>query len=456
LTLQEFRQSHGRTGERYWQIWFEAPPGVAPEIVCSAWGAITNGKHKEHGRTSDRPGSKGKEGTKAYVDAAANAAFHHERLIRKKVEEGYVEVGLDGRPMVGGGAKEATIDHSLWLPKNLCFSKPRNKAKPQQMQNLDEDGQILCTRKVNGMMVIAHVKEDGFVELYSRRLETLTNHFPHLTRALGPLGMCFPPKSILLFEAFLGDGLNKNDLLKVQSVMRSKSQRAIELQQDKGWVKFYLFRTPIWKGVEIEKELTCEECCYAIENGLHEKLMDWRDEEIDGQFLFGIENFEGTVPEALLIAEENGWEGWVCYQKGAKLGDYSFGFHGKPDRPSCCWKLKPVQEDDFIAYWHPKAGTKKRPLGTYGSGKNSKRVGTLSLYQLDKDGNEVYICEVGSGLTDSQREKLVTADYPIVVQVLYDERSYLLEGDGSNALSLPRVAQIRTDKLPGECVNDQL
>ena len=454
--MQEFRQSHGRSGDRYWQIWFEAPPGTPPETVCTAWGAIVKGKHKEHGRTEDKPGDKGKAGTKAYVNAADNAIFHHERLIRKKLEEGYLEVGLDGRPLIGGHVDPTSIDHSFVLPKSLCFSKPRNSINPERLEALDRDGHLMFTRKVNGMMVIAHVKEDGFVELYSRRMENLTNHFPHLTQALGLSGMHFPPKSILLFEAFLEDGRNKNDLLKVQSIMRSKAQRAVDLQTDKGWVKFYLFRLPIWKGVALEKSCSCQEMCYLIENTFTDKFMDWRDAEVQGQFLFNISNYEITVPEALALAKEHGWEGWVCYQKDAVLGDYSFGFHGKPDRPSCCFKLKSTQEDDFIAFWHPKSGTKKRPLGSYGSGKNSKRIGTLSLYQLDKNNNEVYICEVGSGLTDAQRESLMKADFPIVVQVLFDERSYLLEGDGSNALSLPRVAQVRTDKLPRECVNDQL
>lgn len=462
--MQEFRQKQGRTGERYWQIWFEAPPGQPVETVGTAWGAITDGKHTEHGKTKDRPGDKGKKGTKAYMTAAENAAFVYDRSIRKKMEEGYREVGLDGRPMVGGKTPvgmhvEEGIDHTMGLPKNLCFSKPRNRLSDERIKRLEEDNDLLFTRKVNGMMVIAHVMHSGLVSLYSRRMDTLTYHFPHLVRALGPTGMGFPPDTILLFEAFLNEGNDRRDLLEVQSVMRSKAQRATELQEAKGPMHFYLFRIPVWKSVELEKQNTCEEQAYLIENTLADRFIDWRDEHKPWskiQFLHPIEIFEGSVVEALAMAEDQGYEGWVCYQRSAVMGKYSYGFHGKPDRPDCCFKLKVFQEDDFIAYFDPGGATKQRPMGSFGSGKNSNRVGTLSLYQLDPKGIEFYICEVGSGLSDEQRDSLLESDYPIVVQVKFEERFYVLEGDKSNALSLPSVIGIRDDKDPRECVNDQL
>jgi ATP-dependent DNA ligase len=428
--------------------------------VATAWGAIVDGKRKEYGRTEDRPGSKGKEGTKAFMTAAQNAIFAHERAIRKKLEEGYVEVGLDGRPIVGGPTvRVETIDHSTWLPKNLCFSKPRNSMAMRKALALDEAGDLLKTRKMNGMSMIAHIDHYGMPQIYSRRMERLTYHFPHLDRALGPLGMHLPPCSILLFEAFLGEGNTKADLLKVQSVMRSLSGRACDLQDEHGFMKFYLYRVPVWKGEDIEKKNTCEQQAYLIENAFTDRFMAWRDEYKpirDYQFLYTLQNFEGTIPEALAEAEEYGYEGWVCYQKSAIMGDYSYSFHGKPDRPSCCFKLKPWEEDDFICYWDPANSSKKRPLGAYGSGKNSERVGTLSLYQLNSAGEEIYICEC-AGMSDADRERLANPSiYPIVAEVKYETRTYKSEGDKTDALSHPRIARFRDDKAPEECVNESL
>lgn len=167
--------------------------------------------------------------------------------------------------------------------------------------------------------------------------------------------------------------------------------------------------------------------------------------------------FDGTVPEALAQAEMHGYEGWVVYNRTAVLGDYSFSFHGKPDRPASCFKVKPYYEDDFVAFWDPESGTKDAPMGSWGSGKNSNRIGTFSLYQFDPKGHMHYICEVGSGLTDAQREELMERkNEKLVLEVRYDDRSFISDGDDTNALFLPRVVRVRDDKGAYECVHEKL
>jgi len=451
--MREFRQQHGRTDERYWQVWFQDAEETAPvaETVAYAWGAITKGKHKEHGRSSDRPGPKGKEDTKAWISAADNAVFHHDRMIRKKLEEGYNEVGLDGHPLLGGSADE--IDHSLPLPKNLCFSKPKNGVSAGFIAKLEKAADIIWTRKVNGMMVIAHIDAAGTAHAYSRRMDSLSTHFPHLVRALGPNGMCFPPCSVLLFEAFWGDGNTQPEFQQVQSVMRSKVDRALDIQSEEGFLKFYLLRVPVWKGDFLEQTRTCEEMVYTIENFFADRFIEYREDNDPEQFLYTLEVFEGPESEARALAEENGYEGWVGYQRSGVMGHYSFSFHGKPDRPSCAFKMKVEEEDDFICRWDP-----DNSVGAWGTGKNKTRVGTLALYQHGPNGvGEVYVCEVGSGLTDSMRDQLTDKEqYPLVAEIRFQARSYKQDGAKSNALTHPRVIRFRTDKDPEECVNEQL
>ena len=465
--MREFRQKHGRSGERYWSISFEAPPGVPPEIIVTEWGAVLKGIKKQHGKTKDRPGPKGKAGTKAFMDAAENACFNMDRMIRKKVEEGYVEVGLDGRPLLGGPIEnpqynvlprydeEGAIDFSVALPKNLCFSKPKNTVSEKLIAKLEADNNLILTRKINGMMVICQITDDGQPRLYTRRMDEITKHFPHLTVALTSLK--FPPKSILLFEAFMGDGNEKKDLLRVQSVMRSKHDRAILLQEDDEWMKFYLLRIPVWKGEYLEQTMTCGELCHLIENTFADKFIEYSIKSVDDRFLYTLENFEGSVAEAKDEAARNGYEGWVGYAKDAKFGKYSFSFHGKPDRPSCCFKMKAEYEDDFIAYFAPEYGTKEFPQGSFGTGKNTGLLGTLSLYQMDvRTNHQVYICEVGSGFTDQQRLEMSKIEYPIVVKVKYTSRQYISEGAPTNALEFPRFDQIHEDKDCGEVFNPKV
>ena len=448
----ELRNSQTRGRTRFWMI------DVKDNTVSTIWGDITeDGSRNQHGETADTKECKGKVGTKAFVTAADNAQFHYSRLIKKKMDEGYVEVGLDGRPLLG--EVENVIDHVRSLPKNLCFSKPKNGVKEDAINQLDFEMRSIYTRKVNGMMIVAHVMEDGTAELYSRRMDIMTEHFPHLVDALGPDGLNIPPKTIMLFEGFLGQGSTKRELIQVQSVMRSLTDRAIALQKESGqWVKFCLLRLPFLRGEHLEGKMTMGKLINAMENDLAEKFIQYRDPNVKGQFLFTMDVFTGTAAEAQLLTTRYGYEGWVGYDKELILGDKSYSFTGKPDRSNGCFKLKPDEEDDFIAYWNPDKATKDRPMGSWGSGKNQERVGTLSLYQIGASGTEVYICEVGNGISDKARGELCedTNLFPITVQVKFEERFYISQGDKTNALHLPRVLMIRADKAPSECVNSDL
>lgn len=462
--MREFRQKHGRAGERYWMIGFEAAPGQPIETIVTRWGAVKDGKRKQHGETKDRPGPKGKPNTKAFRDAQENACEQADRQIRKKIEEGYTEVGLDGRALIGGPIEDPKIESDTpsipfdgALPKHLCFSKPKNTMSEKSLKRLEEKDNIIFTRKVNGMLVVAQITNKGSVHLYSRRMDDLTEHFPHMTKALRELKI--PPKSILIFEAFMGNGNKKPDLLKVQAVMRSKPERAVSLQEEGEWMNFYLIRVPVWKGGMLEQTNCHEDQLNLIENTFSDMLLSYED-PVAGRFLLPLEVFEGTVEQAMEVAIDNDLEGWVCYTRDGCMEDYSFSFHGKPDRPGSVFKLKPSFEDDFIAIFDPNEtythawAIEKR--GTWGSGKNTGKVGTFSLYQYGREGEMTYICEVGSGLTDAQREEYLKVDGALVMEVKYDDRSYILDGDDTNALFLPRVGRIRDDKAPEECLNEKL
>jgi ATP-dependent DNA ligase len=303
------------------------------------------------------------------------------------------------------------------------------------------------------MMVIAYTDSSGTISLYSRRMDDLTEHFPHMVKAM--IDLSIPPESILLFEAFMGNGDTHEELLEVQAIMRSKAARALDLQKNRGWMKFYLFRMVYWEGEFIENR-PAGKIIEMMENTFTDRFLQHRDSRFKTE-IYAIQPFEGSYDEALAIAEEEGYEGWVAYEKDEALGDRSFGFHGKPDRPKSCFKVKIDMEDDFVAIWDPENGTKIKPKGTWGTGKNKGRVGTLSLYQYGAGGKLYYICEVGSGLTDADREALADPSlYPIVLSVKFQSRRFISKGADSNALFLPRVAKFHEDKGAMECWNDEL
>jgi predicted DNA-binding WGR domain protein len=160
----ELRQKQGRAGERYWRC------AVHGDTVSTEWGAVTKSGNSPHGATSDIPGPKGKAG-KSYFTAEQNAKFTYERLIRKKKEEGYIELGI-----VSEASSE--INFTIPLPKNLCFSKPKNSIEPDQLEDIVRTGAIF-TRKVNGMGTIIYLDVEGDVTIYSRRMDDVTEKFPH-------------------------------------------------------------------------------------------------------------------------------------------------------------------------------------------------------------------------------------------------------------------------------------
>lgn len=447
--VREFRQRQGRSVERFWQTWLE------DDFVCTVWGAVVDGKRKEHGKTKDRPGPKGKDGTKGYVDAYANARFNLERDIRKKTEEGYIEVGMDGQPLVGGVILPTTIDFSKPLPKNLCFSKPKQKVSGDFVAALEQKDDLFFTLKRNGMAVVVQILEDGTPAVYVRRMDKITDHVPHLVRAMKALRI--PAKSILMFESYVHPGNTKRDLNKCSEIMRCKQpEKALARQQERGWLRFYLYRIPFWRGEHLESKHTCLELAHLIENTLGDKFIDHRDSQVKGRFLYTLETFEGSVTDAMALAEKEGYEGWVAYQKSAMIADYSFSFDGKAHRPVCAFKMKLADTDDFRAYWRPDEATKERPMGTWGTGKNMGKVGTLSLYQLNSKGEEVYISDT-SGFTDEERERLgKIKNWPICVEVKFDSRFYKSQGDKTNSLDFPRYQRQRDDKTCEECIDEEL
>jgi ATP-dependent DNA ligase len=441
----ELRQKHGRTNERYWIIERDDC------ILRTEWGALDSaGNRVRHGDTEDQILSKGKKGTAAFVGAADNAIFNMNREVRKKLEEGYSM--LHGQvKMVPKTADH--IDHTTELPKNLAFCKPSKKPNKKAMGRND----LFCTVKFNGETVVVHKLADRSCRIYSRRMIDITAWFPHLQVFVEASSI--PPNSILLFEGFMGRGATRKDAIKAASIFRSKPELAVEKQADEV-MQFYLFRVPIWDGDARERECPNGKQLTWVEDVVSPILLDKRHRLNGKRFLHPIQLHRNlSVDSALSLARENKWEGMVGYLPECSMDDQAWSFHGKPDRPTHFFKLKLDEEDDFIVRFNPDKG---HGYGTWGTGKNQKRVGTLSMLQFGGDGYIHYCGEVGTGLSDDDRDKIAATlketgkTYRGVAEVHFETRFFISEGDKSNAIQLPRIHRFRTDKDVSECVCDQL
>lgn len=485
---------HGKKHVQVWQAWVEG------EEVITQWGVI-DGKVQE---TVDIPGPKGKPGTKAFIDAEQAARDQIIRDISTKAKRGYVidnevkgEIKEKLDEELSGITRGDEITFKGPLPQNLAFSKPVNSIAAERiLKNEKKHAETIggpfydWTVKVNGMCHLVSKDRHGVVWIQQRgKLRVENDKYPHLVEEFEAL---LPLKSIMLCEFFVGNGRTAEDFSNMQSIANSLPERSLSMQRKIGLARAYVFRVPAWKGVMGE-----DTTLTTIWLDFLESLDDgWEDESMpdhtqlgffDLDFIEGVKRYKGlSYKEAMKLCEKHGFEGWVLYRRDKALGEKAISFLGQPDRPAVAWKVKPEFEDDFIGIWDPNGGgehcgtkcrvpdakgqqeqvrkgkccvcgKKLQSNGTFGTGKNKTRVGSISLYQHGADGVKRYICEVGSGLTDKQKQQIADEGMFIgVLQIGYQDRKYATRGQDTNALTFPKVLRIREDKDLNECVDKEV
>lgn len=438
----ELHQRHGKGKTRYWAI------QIRDNVLSTQWGILgEDGRKQEHGSTQDTIPAKGKPGTAAFMGETENALFNMKREIRKKMEEGY-ENPLDSTPKL---VKDQIL-HTKPLPKNLAFCKPSKKPSKKVMGRHD----IIATVKFNGETVIAHKMADGRAAIYSRRMIDITAWFPQLANFIESPDV--PLRSILMFEGHMSRGATRKDAIKAASIFRSKAPLALSKQEAEGWMKFYLFRVPIWDGEPYEQQYPAEQQLAWMEEVVN-PLLNKKEHKWEGQkVLVPIQVLRNlTVDSALEYARLHKLEGLVGYLPEGILAVQAWSFHGKPDRPNHFFKLKLDEEDDFIVRFHPLKGH-----GTWGTGKNQQRVGTLAMFQLNEaGGEEIYCGDVGVGISDPMRDRIadlmrINDGWVGVAEVHFETRFFVSAGDKSNAVQIPRIHRLRGDKDPSECICESL
>lgn len=402
------------------------------------WECWTNGAEvwTRHGieggamqEVMDVPGAKGKEGTKAWVSPERQAELVVERTARKKMEEGYRAEGEDAISL---------LDLRYNLPKNLVLPKPV-KEMPLTRMERDFGGvtdfDFCFTRKRDGMMAILTRRPNGDVGLYSRRMDLLNLHFPHIIEEAEEW---LPENSMIAGELLAPfDECSPATFKWVSKVLRSKPSRARTMQEE-GWededfgeglgpLMFYAFGMFVWGGEEVWHQETQEQLLTRVgtlPEGEHVKQVE----------LVGC----GDLSELEEIIEEEGWEGAVVYLRDGRMSPEDLSFGGKERRPPVYWKHKVLVEDDFIVVdW------------ALGSGKNMQRLGRVRLAKLEPGGDGyVDYGWCGTGFSDEQREDWATDDFVgKVVTIKYDR----FTGDGK--LRFPRFMRLHLDKTEEEVVD---
>jgi ATP-dependent DNA ligase len=308
-------------------------------------------------------------------------------------------------------------------------------------------------------------KDEGPKELNDGTLDhsqliPWTARFPHLVQALQALQL--PNNSMLALELVHPGGDSKAHFSHVQSVTKSLTTQALKDQEEKIWLVAYIWDIPFWDGKEYVKTVRTSWRHKLIVEIL-EKAPAWVATWLSPVQYHQFPSLDASLQYAL----EAKLEGWVVVDPEGVYDDKAWNLKGKPDRPSSfCAKAKPWMEDDFVAMWDP-----SKKIGTLGKGRHEKGktvtlpnrkevkhggVGSVGLHQYNSDGSLVYICDCSSGMDYEMQSCLTPKNFPMVWEVQYVERSYISDGDKTNALTFPKLVRVRTDKTPEECINDEL
>lgn len=465
-----FRQLNGRQDRpNVWEIWVEGDRYFTRHGLLGGVMQETSklGKIKNKGKINE-------------ISSVTDALAEARRLCRKKYDfEGYDE--FIGEQNVDQRTGKPSIPHLLAdLPGNFSLYKPGNNLlESVSLLEKVEHGQALFTLKRNGMAVWVVVDNAGVAQIYSRRNRPwhkdegpeeredgtldyskaipLAARYPYLIQAIDSLKL--PPNTMLACELVNTKGDSKECFAHVQSVEKSLTPAALSKQDQDGYLGLYCWDIPFLDGNDY---VTTQNVIYRYHLIYH--LLN----RTDRKWIFPIQTwvFEST-DQAIKYAKDNNLEGWVVVDPNGIYGDKGWNLKGKPDRPSSyCAKLKPWFEDDFIVQWDP-----SKKWGTYGKGKHEKGklvtlpdgsqvehggVGSVGLFQFNLEGKPVYICDCSSGMDYEFQAKLTQDSFPFVAEVKYVDRSYVSDGDDTNALTFPGFVRVRTDKLVADCYNEKL
>lgn len=367
------------------------------------------------------------EGKINETTALQQARLELDRKITKKRKEGYVE-------SLESVYEEHRIDFSKPLPKELCFYKPKNSIDEKKIKELEKNKRAVYTVKRDGMMHIVRTSKEFGVEIYSRRMDLVTDKYPHLVHEFSKL----PPGLVFLGEMII-DKNGKDNFNAVSQICRSDADKAITKQEQLGKVTYYIFDLAYYYNNNALVEFGYKDRLYNIK-----LLIEQYD--LNDEYVMPVEVVEKSHREALQEMQDRNLEGLVVWDaEGTMAENEAFTFNGKAYRPNVLWKSKPKYEDDFIVRFDPENG-----VGEFGKGKHYGKVGSVFCYQLDENNKEVFLGKCGGGLTDKQREEYTAAEYPRVWRIEFDSIQ-----PKTGSLRFPVFNADRTiqgDKLLEECL----
>ena len=258
-----------------------------------------------------------------------------------------------------------------------------------------------------------------------------TNNVPHLRDAarLAPqfAGSVIDGEVIMrtAVDTVEGDGT----LTSTASIMNSKPDRAIEIQQRNGWIEYFVFDCLFYKGEDIRNK-PCE-----VRRGFAEKICSSINAAAGYELYHLVPQFKGTADEKKKFHQDildRGGEGTICKQIGCRYGEANSWIKNK----------RAQQYDVFITgFEYGKKG-----------GKYENQIGAFLCSVYDGD-QVVEVCKVVPGDDSLRLDATRNFDkYRGMVLVVEGQETT----QKNNRIRHPRVVLLnRQDKGQEDCLYDQ-
>ena len=304
--------------------------------------------------------------------------------------------------------------------------------------------------KYDGFRMQIHKEESGKIQIYTRRLEDVTNQFPDVVKLVRTH---FNGSSFILDSEAVGYDPKTGKYLPFQSIsQRIKRKYDIQKLAEQFPVELNIFDLLFYNGKNLLKTPFAQRR-NILENNIHEALLKI------GLAKKRVVETENELNEFYNESLSKGNEGLMIknisapYKPGSRVG-YMV-------------KLKPVMDSlDLVIVG-----------AEWGEGKRSKWLSSFTLSCTDNDGDFVEIGKVGTGIKEkedqggisfnsmtnllnpliiSEKGKEVRVKPQIIVEVKFEEIQKSSTYNSGYALRFPRVVNIRNDRLPEDASNIDL
>jgi len=370
-------------------------------------------------------------------------------------------------------------------------------AKTEKLDTLWDNHNWVCERKYDGSRYLCRIENDEvrFVSRQKSRQTGLpvdkTENVPHLVEIFSD----FPNGTIFDGEIITHENGNSNE---VTSIMGSKPERAIQLQKERGWLKYVVFDVLYYDGTDFRNQP------YKVRRKAVEQLIDGflinnfsHSERGNGSdYVFPAPIIKDNKKAFYKKVVEEGGEGvmlknihkpyivgkkptdtWLKVKKYATYDVVILGYteptkeytgnypddwqywetaagkihHTKESALQCEYSMAPITKDYYMGWIGAVIFGQWIPQDQYEERVKEKKLKPSNIME-EINGVPHYLVEIGQtdGLSDEWKEKFTENQQFYLGKVM--EVGGMEQLPDTYAIRHPRFIRIREDKQSNECI----